>query len=75
MSLSDRINNIVENKERHVNLISEWEQEFVDSIQRQVKNGRESLSVSQNNILQKIEAKLSEDAITARQTWESSWGQ
>ena len=75
MSLSDRINNIVENNERHANLISEWEQEFVDSIQRQVKNGRESLSVSQNNILQKIEAKLSEDAIAARQTWQSSWGQ
>ena len=75
MSLSERIFNIVENKKRHPALISEWEQEFVDSIHKQVKNGRESLSPAQNSILQKIEAKLSEDAIAARNTWASTWSQ
>jgi rRNA maturation protein Nop10 len=75
MSLSERIFNIVENKERHPAFISEWEQEFVDSIQKQVKNGRDSLSPAQNSILQKIEAKLSEDAIAARNTWASTWSQ
>jgi len=75
MLLSERITNIFSNAECHAQLISEWEQEFIGSIRKQVANGRESLSPAQNNILQKIEAKLSQDAIAARQIWESSWDQ
>jgi hypothetical protein len=53
-------------------LLGEWDRRFLLSLETQLASGR-ALSVRQNNILQKIEAKLSPSAINAAQEWAAQW--
>ena len=59
------------NKKHHI--LSEWETGFLSSLLSQVSKGR-TLSVKQNDLLQKIEAKLSTGAIDEATRWEQEWG-
>ena len=53
-------------------ILNEWDARFLQSIHEQLEKNR-TLSVRQNDILQKIESKLSDDAIGEVKAWEKNW--
>ena len=53
-------------------ILGEWDQRFLASLQTQIGK-RRSLSMRQNDILQKIEAKLSPQALSASEDWAVNW--
>jgi len=67
----DRLQKIKEINQEY-NVLSAWENNFVDSLMMQVKKGRK-LSPRQNDILQKVESKVSPQAIENTNLWKKSW--
>ena len=53
-------------------LLKEWDVQFLESLETQLRRGR-TLSVRQNDFLQKIEAKLSPAALQSASEWKESW--
>ena len=71
MTVIGRLESLIKRDEKH-DVLGSWEKEFVKSLLEQLRSGR-TLSVRQNNFLQKIEAKLSDNAIDALAQWENDW--
>ena len=70
MEIGKRIKKLLALDEEH-RLLSKWEQNFLASLQTQPKG--HSLSVRQNDVLQKVEAKLSPATLKEARDWEESW--
>jgi hypothetical protein len=68
----DRINKLIA-LNKQCNLLSVWETDFLDSISRQLEKARK-LSPKQNDLIQKIESKLTDEAIHAADEWAKTWG-
>tara|TARA_R110000824_G_scaffold3750_6_gene17877 strand:- start:8344 stop:8979 length:636 start_codon:yes stop_codon:yes gene_type:complete len=69
--MTARIDILIDLDKKH-HILSEWESGFLRSLHSQSEKGR-TLSVKQNGLLQKIEAKLSMDAIDEASKWENEW--
>ena len=72
MVATQRVKSLIEANEKH-QILSDWDSRFLQSVYEQLQKNR-TLSVRQNDILQKIESKLSADAIKEIAEWESAWG-
>ena len=73
MNLTARLNIIV-TKNATYDILSDWQSRFVDSILSQLEKGRK-LSVRQNDIVQKIEAKFSQASMEEMADWQNNWDQ
>jgi len=72
MEIGKRIEKLLALDEEH-RLLSKWEQNFLTSFQAQPPGY--TLSVRQNDVIQKIEAKLSPATLEEARNWEESWTQ
>ena len=71
MSAVERTENLIQKNAKH-QILSDWDVRFLQSIHEQLKKDR-TLSVRQNDVLQKIESKLSDDSIEEVKAWEKGW--
>ena len=71
MKTIKRITELLAVNEKH-HLLSAWEVQFLTSVKGQ--SDRRALSSRQNDIVQKIEAKLSKAKIQEAQAWIDGWG-
>lgn len=67
----DRLQKLTTQDDKY-NLLGSWEKDFLTSLKDQVRQGR-TLSVKQNDVLQKIEAKFSDKSIKKLLKWEKEW--
>ena len=70
MEIDKRIDKLLALNEKY-DLLSKWEQEFLASVQQ--RSRRHSVTVRQNDILQKLETKLSPTTLQEVQSWKDNW--
>ena len=59
-------------KNQKLCMLTPWEQQYLTSLVSRIQKGR-TITVRQNQILQKIETRLSDDNILAIKNWEEQW--
>jgi len=70
--MKERIENVLKKKDSYKDILTEWDQGFLESLLRWIESGH-NLSTKQHNMFAKIEGKLSESNIEAYDTWNENW--
>jgi len=72
--MKERVEILLKEASKLGSVVSSWEQGFLESVLRQLSEGRRALSSKQVDIVHRVEAKV-EKALKGDPQWEASWNE